>query len=140
MKEFVRSTALLALLATTACGGGGGAAAATPSVNVAGNYTGPLSDNTVGPGSITLALSQSGSSLSGTFQDTFTNAPQGNNAGTVSGSISGSTIQLTATSSNPNACPFSVTATVGSSGQIQGTYAAKRCSTADGGSFTVTQQ
>jgi predicted small lipoprotein YifL len=152
MKTLVKSTVLLALLATTACGGGGSLGSTPPSANVtgnnsaplsdnvAGNYSGPLSDNFGGAGTITLALSQSGSSLSGTAQDTFAKDALLNSEGSVSGSINGSTLQLTVTPNNPNACSFAATATVASNGQINGTYAAQNCSVSDSGTFTVTKQ
>lgn len=106
---------------------------------VAGTWTGALSDNTIGPGSLRFTLNQSGSTVTGTWQSTWVN-PANNNSGSLTGSSSGTGFSATMTPSVPTSCPFTATATLNSAKtQMTGTYAAFNCSVVSSGSFTVTK-
>lgn len=111
---------------------------APPAVNVSGNFAGTVSDSIAGNGTLTLSLSQNGNNVSGTFQSRFAN-PASNNSGSVNGTVSGTTLELTVTPSNPNSCPFRVVGQATGT-QATGTYAAFNCSAAVSGTVTLTRQ
>jgi hypothetical protein len=96
--------------------------------NIAGTWTGPLTDNTAGPGIVSLTVSQSGISLSGTWTITYQNAALnsalamiGDKSGALSGSINGSGVAEVLTPTRAQACLYEVTATADGS-SIAGTW------------------
>jgi hypothetical protein len=133
MRAFARRCLVIALTAV-AC-----TSSTSPSgANVAGNWSGTLTSSYAGSGTVGFSLSQSGSSVSGTWFTTFGNSAN-NNSGSLSGNLNGSTITAVLTPSNPLGCPSNVTGTLNGSTSITGTYAAFSCSVSDGGPFTVTK-
>ena len=86
-------------------------------------------------------IAQSGTSLSGTWSTTFTNA--GNNSatlsGTLTGSISGSSVSMSLVPSAPTSCTIPMTATV-SGNSMSGTYVSANCSVPDSGSINLTEE
>jgi hypothetical protein len=114
--------------------------------NIAGTWTGPLTDNSAGPGTVTLTVSQSGVSLSGTWTITYQNTALnsalsmiGGNSGALSGSINGSTVAEVLTPTRAQACLYEVTATANGS-SIAGTWVFNQgCLSPDGGNITVTK-
>jgi len=131
--------ALVIAVLGASCGDDKSPSSPTPAVpNVAGNWAGPSSDNSSGPGRIALSVAQSGSALSGTWASTFNTGY--NNGGALSGSINvNGSMTVTLTPSVPTSCPFNATANV-SGNQASGTYAAFNCSSAVTGTFTLTRQ
>ena len=125
------------VLTLTSCGGDGGNS--SPFGSVSGNYAGTIQDSVAGAGTVTGTLSESGSSLSGTFQATSANQQQFL-SGTVSGTINGTAITLTFTPSVPTSCPANITLNQVSDTQLTGTYAAFNCTQADSGTINVTRQ
>ena len=109
----------------------------SPSGSLAGTWTGTVIDSLVGTGTIRITISQSGSTISGTWASTFPD-PADNNGGTASGTLSGSSLSATLTPSNPSSCPFNVTATV-SGNRMTGTYAVFTCTIAVTGSLELTR-
>jgi hypothetical protein len=111
--------ALLALVLSGACKGASSSsppsAPSASSVNVAGSWRGTANDST-GPGSITMQVTQSGADLSGTVTMSVTTIT---GRGTLTGSVSGSTIRLTITiPAGGFDVPFAgCTATVSGNGQ-----------------------
>jgi hypothetical protein len=114
-----------------------GCSGATAPSSVAGTWTGTLVDNGVGPGTLQFVLSQSGSSLTGTWVIKFPGAAS-SVTGTFAGTLSGSSITAVLTLDNPTACPEDVSATVSGS-TMTGTYVIS-CATNEGGTFTLQQQ
>jgi len=116
----------------------------TAPLTVSGVYHGPASDNT-GSGLLTLNLSQSGSTVSGTGATSSTTGVIGL-SGTVAGTFSGTTLNLTITVTGTELPPcittFSVTASGVTSSTIAGTYSAtSSCGNPiSGGTFTLTKQ
>lgn len=106
---------------------------------VAGNYRGTVQDSVAGPGTVVVSIAQNGSSLTGTFQTTFQVAAN-NNSGSLTGTVSGSSVTLTVTPSRTTSCPFTVTATMVTATRLMGTYAAFNCTVAVSGTIDVTQQ
>jgi hypothetical protein len=95
-----------------------------------------------GTGSLQSTITQSGSTLSGTYSLTFSN-PVFSNSGTLSGTVNGSSVSMTATPGNTLICPALDTATLNAAAtQITGTYAAvSGCNlTHQTGSFIATKQ
>jgi hypothetical protein len=111
-----------------------GCSAAAPS-SIAGTWSGTMTDVLAGPGTLQFSITQSESSLTGTWTMKFPAAanPVG---GTLTGTLSGSNVTLVLTNSNPAACAANVTATVSGS-TMTGMYS--EC-TGDGGTFTAQLQ
>jgi hypothetical protein len=91
----VKGLAVIILaIAVSSCGGGSSSPSApsTTPANVNGAWTGSASDSS-GPGTMTWQITQSGTSFSGnlTMSDSATNVT---GRGSVSGTVSGSTIQF----------------------------------------------
>jgi hypothetical protein len=113
-----------------------GCSATAPS-SVAGTWTGSLVDALAGPATLQYTLSQSGSSLTGTWSSKF---PAAANpvTGTLAGTLSGSTVTLILAINN-SSCQESVTGTV-SGPTMTGTYSDDNCGAGDGGTFTLQLQ
>jgi hypothetical protein len=128
LRDFV-GVAILGLL-LTGCG-------ATAPSSVAGTWTGSLVDALAGPATLQYTLSQSGSTLSGTWSSKF---PAAANpvTGTLTGTLSGSTVTLILAIDN-SSCQESVTATASGS-TMTGTYSDDNCGGGDGGTFTLQLQ
>jgi len=123
------------LLALAACGGSSPSAPST--ISVAGTWSGSITSNQVtgsGPASVTLA--QSGTSLSGTWAVT---GPDGPNSGSLTGSVSGASMTMTLTPSDPRTCPYNATVNISGS-QMTGTYAAFNCTASASGGITLTKR
>jgi len=108
----------MALALSGACGGASSSTPVAPSagsVNVAGSWRGTATDSS-GEGSLTLQVTQSGTDLSGTVTMSVITVT---GRGTVTGTVSGSTIRLTITiPAGGFDAPFSgCTATVSGDGQ-----------------------
>lgn len=83
-------------------------------------------------------MAQNGSSVNGSWNVAYSNAAN-NNAGSLTGIITGSSVTLTLTPGVPTACPFNVTASIAGS-SLSGTYATFNCTVADGGQFNAAKQ
>jgi hypothetical protein len=129
------------MLLGAACGGN---SSTSPSgQQLAGNYTGTLVSNSsgfvqIGVGTVNATLTQHGGALNGSWTTTYENAAY-NNAGSLTGIVSASSVTLTLTSSVTGLCPSNVTAAI-SGTTLSGTYATFNCSFTDGGQFSVTKQ
>ncbi len=104
--------------------------------SLSGTWRGTAQDNIGGSGTFEVTLAQTGSNISGTWLIAF---PSSDNGGSLSGTISGSSLSATLSPSNPNSCPFNLTATV-SGTVLSGTYASFNCIIAITGSFSATKQ
>ena len=85
---------------------------------------------------VRVTVAQNGSSLTGTWS---ISAAVQTNSGSLSGSVTGSSLSITLTPSVPTSCPYQLTATV-TGNTITGTYASFNCTVAVSGSLTVTRQ
>jgi hypothetical protein len=83
-----------------------------------------------------MSITQSGSTFSGQFADTFSN-PQADNGGAISGSVTGSQFTGKVTSVFANSCGFSVKGSVNGT-TLSGTYKGVDCSVSVNGTFSVT--
>ncbi len=126
----IRVAIVLAALALDACASNN----STPGVFIGGNYFGNITDNQSGTGSLTAGLTQSGSSLSGSWNVSF----NGNAVpGSASGSVSGNSFYLTVTTS---ACSYNVNGTSSGNGtQLSGSYTPNNPCT-DSGTFSISRQ
>ena len=104
-----------------------------------GTWTGPITSNFPGipPGTATATISQTGSSLSGTWATVYPD-PTFNDSGSFSGTASGMSFSGTLSPSDPNACPYTINATV-SENLMSGTYATFNCTFAVSGSISLTK-
>jgi hypothetical protein len=128
---------ILSVIATAILIGCGGSST-SPTSTVAGNWSGTISSNVVGNGTLTMTLLQSGTALSGTWSTTYANSSN-NNSGSLAGSVNGAQLGATLTPSVPSTCPYNAAGTL-SGTTISGTYAAFNCTVAASGTFTITKQ
>lgn len=89
----------------------GSDASTAPGANIAGNWSGALTNSVVGDGSLTLTIVQSADSLSGTWATTFPTLVN-NSSGSVAGSIHGTQITAKLASDNRSICSTEITATL----------------------------
>ena len=129
---FVMPLALVMAFSVSACG-----SPTEPSLS--GTWRGTAQDNIGGSGTFEVTLAQTSSNISGTWLIAFPSNPALDNGGSLSGTISGSSLSATLSPSNPNGCPFNLTATV-SGTVLSGTYASFNCVIAITGSFNATKQ
>jgi hypothetical protein len=135
--------AAIALL-VAACGGS--STSPTP-LNLAGTWYGSMTDLIAGQTTLQLVISESGATLSGTWTQTYPdinlNALEtqlGNNSGTLSGSIDGTTVNLQLTPQRAQACyyPINFVATISA---MNGTWTFDAsCLTQDSGNASLTKQ
>lgn len=133
-------TLTLICFLSTACGAnkGTGPSSANP---LTGTWTGTIQELTianVGPGTVRVTLSQSGSSLSGNWSSSYAVSAY-NNSGAVTGTVNGASVNVTIAPSVPTACPSRITATANGR-SLTGTYAAFNCSVPSGGTVNLVQQ
>lgn len=128
---------LVVLLVAAACGGN--ASKMTTDQGVTGNWQGTVQDSLFGSGQMSFQVIQSGSSVAGKWSMTFSNPPN-DGAGSVSGSTSGSSVQMTFAPASPNPCTTYVTGSVTSNGgQMTGTYNNGSCPNQETGTFSVSK-
>ena len=101
-----------------------------------GQWVGSANDTRAGYGQVDMTVSQSGSRLTGSWQIGF---EAGVNSGSLDGTVSGNAVNLQLFPSNPNACPFNVTATR-SGNTMNGNYASFDCAASVSGTLSVTRQ
>ncbi|HMF61312.1 MAG TPA: hypothetical protein VK595_13120 [Vicinamibacterales bacterium] len=126
---------LALLLALAACGSSSPTA---PSVlQLAGTWKGTISDAAVpGSGPAQMTIAQTGSALSGSWNAT---GPFSTNTGQFTGNVSAASVVMTVTSSVSGSCPLTLNGTVNGA-QMTGTYATFNCTSAGGGSFSLTKE
>lgn len=112
--------------------GCGGNDTGPSNLSLSGTWAGRAVSNMFGGINIQVSLTQSGSSLTGTWVSD-------QNSGQLTGSVGGSSVSANLTSADPRQCPFTVTATVSGS-SMSGTYAAYNCTVADGGTISLTKR
>jgi hypothetical protein len=115
--------------------------APTPA-EVAGSWSGPISDGLQGSGTLSLSLAQTGDSVTGTWSIAYAN-PVADIAGLAAGDVSGSTFFILLRPSNPSTCqfgPFQITATVTGTTAMSGSYSTVQCANGDSGTFSASTQ
>jgi hypothetical protein len=131
------------------CGGGGGSSCGS-TVDITGNWSGPVIEDEIArgnPGTIDATITQSGCDLGGGWQFTF-QSPTLNRTFLIGGYAPESTnIQfpmqqcLDANCFSGLLCVYNVTATLVSPTEMTGSYATEsNCSATDTGSFSLTLQ
>jgi hypothetical protein len=129
------------IILTVALGVSCGYSPATPSTPLSGAWAGTLTDSVAGAGTFSSTITESGSTLSGTYTDTFPGLPTANNSGTLSGTVNGSSVTITTSPTNSLICGVIEAGTLNSANtQVTGTYAsvASCAATHTTGSFTGT--
>ena len=102
-------------------------------------WVGTTFDDIVGPGNIRATISQTASSLSGTWASTFSD-PSDDNGGTLGGNMNGASVSATLTPRYGPGCQYAVTATLNSGAtQMTGSYVSVSCNIAVTGSITLTK-
>ena len=132
------ATGVLAVLVTAAACGGNNSNA-PPNNGLTGDWHGTIQDSLFGNGQVTFRLVQSGPNVAGKWSMTFSNPPN-DDAGNVSGSTNGASVQMTFAPASPNPCMTLVTGSVTSGGdQMSGTYSNGNCPNQESGTFKVSK-
>ena len=99
--------------------------------NVSGSWCGSINDNLLGLGTISMAIKQKGSKLSGSWTDDL--------GGSVSlkGKVQGTAVIVTL-KTRGSKCRFAVNGTLVSPNEVTGNYSRFGCRPSDGGSFDIT--
>lgn len=133
MKRFGIVALLVGLtVVLTACGSSGGGPAG---FSYGGQWSGSIQDSMAGFGAVTVTLTQSGSSLAGTWQANFA---AGSNGGSASGTINGNQVILELHPSNVTTCPFRVIANRSGS-TLSGNYTAFNCLDTVSGTLNISK-
>ena len=137
----MRYNSLVALCAivpvlASACGSSSSTAPAAP--NTSGTWTGTVNDALMGQGTVRLTITQSDSTIAGTWATTYANVTT-NNSGSLTGSVNNANVTATLIPTIPTTCPFHATATL-SGNAMSGTYTAFNCAVAVSGSISVSKQ
>ncbi len=128
---------LLGVLVCFAAACGGSSPTEPTALDIAGTWTGTITSNQVsGSGPVSATFSQSDASVSGTWSII---GPDGPDSGTLSGTLSGSSVTLRLVSKVPTGCPYTMNATV-SGNRMTGIYSATFCSVAVSGGVDLTKQ
>lgn len=129
--------ALAACGGTTTAGSGTPAAVATPysSANAVA-YAGAATDSLDGSGTFSIAYTQNGSTVNGTWGVVYTNTTEWLNGGSFTGTLSGGTLSGTGTSDTNSECSLDISATL-SGTTLTGAYDGLNC-TSDSATFTAT--
>jgi hypothetical protein len=130
-RTYVGSLVLAVMVALLGCSGDEPA--------LTGTWTGTITDNLAGVGSLLFTISQTGNQLTGTWQSTFPDSTN-NGGGTLSGTINDSSIALTLAAAQPRACSFTVAATRDNDHHFSGTYVALNCTRVENGTLEVNRQ
>lgn len=130
-------TLVIAVIAVAACTG---YKTSLPSNSaLTGDWHGTTQDDLFGRGQLSFQLTQNGKNVIGKWSITFS-APQGNDAGNVSGTTSGTSVQMTFAPASPNPCMTNVTGSVMSGGdRMSGTYDNGNCPYQESGTFTASK-
>lgn len=122
--------------AFSACGGGGGSSSSPPTVDVTGNWAGSWLSKNGSAGSLSIAFTQTGATLSGTVS---LGGSSCFSAGNISGTVSGNNIISAGVFSGSLRVDFDGTA---ANNQISGSYNVENggACTSDTGTWTVSKQ
>lgn len=141
----VRTRALVLLAATplvlaVACGGGGsdGSSCEAPP-DIAGAWSGSLTDDQAGGGTLALSFSQNECALGGTWQATFSSATF-DSSGTITGSASGDTVSFTLLSPAPGTCGYHANGSLDGANEISGPYSTIGTNCSRSGTFDILRQ
>lgn|SRR3990167_3661479 len=147
----MRQLILIAALACMGCGSGPTAPTPAPptstpaqTLNVSGTWRGTYASAQIGYGRATIVLTQTGTSLSGTWSTTpDVGGGSSIGAGTLSGALSAPSssiarpIALTFTPSDPRTCPFQFTGSASTSSGIFGQFVSTNCTVTASGSLIL---
>jgi hypothetical protein len=99
---------------------------------VHGAWCGPIDDNQLGAGTISMAIKQKGSKLSGSWTDDL------GASGTLKGKVQGDAVIVTL-KPRGSKCRFAVNGTLVSPNEVTGNYSIFGCKASDGGTFDITR-
>ena len=128
-RRYARSIVLA--LALLRCTGGGES-------DLAGTWTGTMTDSVAGIGTLNLTITQTAAQLSGTWQSTFAD-PTNNSGGNLSGTVADSSTALVLAAAQSQACSFTVAVKRDNADEshFTGTYVAFGCTRAGSGNLDV---
>jgi len=146
MLQAVSRIALVAAGALLVAACGSSSPAPTP-LDLSGTWNGSMTDSVAGPSTIQIVISQSGTTLTGTWTQTYPdpnlNALEtqlGGNFGSFTGSTGGNTVALLLAPQRSQACSYPIASTATTS-TLNGTWTFdSSCQIVDGGTISLTKQ
>jgi hypothetical protein len=138
--EMQRVLVIVGAVVLVACGRKS-STAPTPA-DVVGSWSGPISDALLGPGTLSMSLTQTGDSVTGFWSTSFPDSAEDLD-GYAAGNVFGPTLTVVLKPSNPPTCtygPFDITAAVNGTMSMNGTFVTIQCAAADSGTFSASRQ
>ena len=146
MRRSVQGIPALCLVASlaAACGGGGGSASCPNPPDIAGDWSGAVTNDTVArgaSGSVRVSFATAACRVTGTsWLFSFPSDAALNQDLTVKGTVDGASVSLDLKNAGTG-CDFRVTGTLASPTEISGSYqSTEDCSASETGSFDITLQ
>jgi hypothetical protein len=106
-----------------------------PDANIQGNWSGTVQDPVAGAGRFSMRLQQNGRIVGATWGIVFNNMTH-TEGGTLTGSVTGNSLDATATPEPPHTCGLRLKGTI-NGGHITATYTHRNCSTIGNGSIDI---
>ena len=132
------SSAIALVLAAAACSSG--SASSPQSTSVAGDWRGTTQDSAAGTGQLAFTLDQKAQIVSGSWSVTYANHSF-NDGGSVAGTASGPSVQMTFAPASPNPCMTQVSGTISADARrMTGSYNNGSCPFKETGTFSATKQ
>lgn len=146
MLQAVPRIALVAAAALLVVTCGSSPSAPAP-LDLAGTWNGSMTDSVAGPSTIQVVISQSGTTLTGTWTQTFPDSnlnaletQLGGNFGSLSGSTQATTVALLLAPQRSQACSYPIALTATTSTMSGNWTFDSSCLIVDGGTITLTKQ
>src|SRR5262245_23363208 len=122
-----------------ACGGGGGGSTCSDPPPLAGDWSGTISNDTAGGGTLALAIDQTGCTLQGTWQAQYAD-PSDDGSGTISGTADASGIALQLLAPQAGSCGYNAKASLSDPDEMRGQFSTVGLQCTASGSFNVLRQ
>ena len=137
----LHASVVAGLILFGAAGCGNDSPTAPTPFSFTGTWTGPITiaGTELPPGTATVTITQTGSSLSGTWSTVYPTEPPLTTSGAFSGTANGMALQGTLSQSDLDLCSYTINATV--SGTVMtGTFATVNCTGSESGTVMLTRQ
>ncbi len=134
-----RIAAAVCASAIISCGGGSSGNTCSDPPAVAGDWSGTISNDTAGGGTLALAIDQTGCTLQGTWQAQYSD-PSDDGSGTISGTADASGITLNLLAPQASICGYNATVSLSDPDEMRGQFSTVGLHCTASGSFNVLRQ
>jgi hypothetical protein len=125
--------------AIVACGGASSGNTCSDPPAIAGDWSGTISSDTAGGGTLSLAIDQTGCTLQGTWQAEYADPSEDGN-GTISGTANASGITFNLVAPQASICGYNATASLSNPDDMRGQFSTVGLHCTASGSFNVLRQ